>query len=451
MNSNHYVLTNATIIDVEGESTFKGAVEIKNNQIEHIYNNDEAIAKDVEIIDLHGKYIMPGLIDMHCHIKDGFAPQFVASGVTTIRNTAGSLIELQRMIDLPPEYPTPRIYTADRMIDGPPGLWGGTSIANFVTDVPSKARIEVQRQAEAGAKFIKVYGWLSGKVMAAVADEARKHNLEVSCDLLHAREINALEAAKMGVTWFEHASGFAQALCPEWYPQASEEMRKEIDLIHPDKNSIEDLCRKMLRYNVKLCPTMVITDQIEKLPHCWNPDNQITETTIGHGKLSELWTNMSGHSEQLKKQIGVLNNFTKMVAKTYFDLGGTVVTGTDTPGGVWTFPGMALHRELEIFVEIGFSEMEALQAATCHAATSIHLNNVGVIKEDAAADLIILGSNPLEDIRNTQDIHRVIKGGKLFEQSEILAEIPSGEWLEERYQILLDEYEKVLGIQVPTH
>src|SRR5690606_24075374 len=113
------------------------------------------------------------------------------------------------------------------------------------------------------------------------------------------------------------------------------------------------------------------------------------------------------------------------IAKTYFGMGGTVVAGSDSPGLLYTYPGMALHRELELFVEIGFSEMEALKAATVNAAKSINLDDIGSITEGKIADLVILNQNPLKNIEHTQDINKIIKGGKIYNQEEILSKAPS--------------------------
>src|SRR5699024_10029334 len=110
--------------------------------------------------------------------------------------------------------PTPKVYSADRMIDGPPGLWGPTNYGNFVTDNPDEGRDEVKRQVEAGAKFIKIYGWISKEVMEAAVSEADKHGLEVSCDVIHSSNLNALNAANADVKYFEHASGINQAIQP---------------------------------------------------------------------------------------------------------------------------------------------------------------------------------------------------------------------------------------------
>ncbi|WHT49333.1 amidohydrolase family protein [Sporosarcina thermotolerans] len=304
---------------------------------------------------------------------------------------------------------------------------GADSFGNLVTEDPEEARKEVRRQAEVGAKFIKLYGWANKEVMKATVDEAKKFNLEVSCDIIHSKELNALDVAKFGVTWFEHASGFAQALYPGWYPSADQTEWSHINWDEPDENKIKELCEQMIQYNVKLCPTIVLSDQAERYPEVWYPKNKITNSLEEGNILIDHWKAMESNIEGVKEQVGKLTKFTKIIAKTYYDLGGTVVAGTDTPALLYTFPGMALHRELEIFNEIGFTELESLQAATIHAAQSINLENIGVIKEGYIADLVILSENPLKAIRHTTDIHRIIKGGKLYSQDEILAHIPSEE------------------------
>ena len=437
---NKYILKNARIIDVERERVYSGSIEVKDGIIQNLFEEGDSLPSQVPCIDLEGQYVMPGLIDMHCHINDEIAPQFLASGVTTVRNTAGNVLLLQELINAAADAPTPRIYSADRLIDGPPGLWGPSSAGNFVTASAAEGRKEVQRQVEMGADFIKVYGWLSKEVMEAVVEEADLHGLDVSCDLLHSREVNALEAAKLGVRWFEHASGFLQVLHPEWYPLAEQEVRDSINWAQPDGNKIRNLCEEMIQYGVKLCPTLVLCEQIMQYPDYWNPKNAITESVSGEDRLGGHWTSLSEHRDALRIQMGLIGEFTKKVARTYFEQGGTVVTGTDTPAGIWTYPGMALHRELELFVEIGFSEMEALQAATNKAAQAIGLTDRGVINKGAVADLIVLTSNPLDDIRNTKTIEKVIKGGRIYSEGEILSHIRDSAEIEAKYVAFESEF-----------
>jgi imidazolonepropionase-like amidohydrolase len=122
-------------------------------------------------------------------------------------------------------------------------------------------------------------------------------------------------------------------------------------------------------------------------------------------------------------------------------MGGTLVAGTDTPALLYTYPGMALHRELEIFVEIGFSELEALQAATVNAAKSINLDDIGTIQEGKIADLVILNKNPLDNIKHTKEIELVVKGGKAYNQDEILSSVPSEEEVNRSLQAFMEEWE----------
>lgn len=190
----------------------------------------------------------------------------------------------------------------------------------------------------------------------------------------------------------------------------------------------------------------MILDQINSWPNCWNPENPVVDSLAETDSLIEYWTAMGNEYEnELKKQLGSQLEYVKDIAKTYADLGGTVVTGTDTPGGLWTFPGMALHRELELFVEIGFTEMEALQAATIKAADSIQLYDIGAIKKGKRADMVVLNKNPLENIQHTKDIDKIIKGGRIYTQEELLKKIPSQAYLDKIYHTFLEEFDASMG------
>ncbi|MCG3420074.1 amidohydrolase family protein [Oceanobacillus jordanicus] len=435
------LLKNGTIIDVTNKVSFIGSIEVEGDKIKSIIRHDEALPRGIETIDAKGKYIMPGLIDMHCHINEGFAPHFVASGVTTVRNTAGNVLLLNNLIQKPTDAPTPRVYASDRMIDGTPGQWGPTSYGNFVTDDPEEARKEVRRQVEVGAKFVKLYGWIKKDVMEAAADEAEKYNMEVACDLINSKDLTALDAAKAGVTWLEHTSGFAQEMYKGWNPMVDQNAWSHINWEEPDQVKIEELCAKILKHNVKLCPTMVLFDQAMRYPAIWSPKNKVIKSIENRKHPVEYWKSHEELDAVIKESNAVVNNLTKAIAKTYYDMGGTVVAGTDTPALLYTYPGMALHRELEIFVEIGFTEVEAIQAATVNAAKSINLDDIGTIQEGKIADLVILNKNPLDNIKHTKEIDLVMKGGKAYTQVEILSSVPSEEDVNRSLQAFMEEWE----------
>jgi len=430
-----YHLINGFVLNNESGQFQQANIVIDQGKIIAI-NRDQDVHPDAtEKIDVTGKYIIPGLIDMHVHIKHKFAHLFTASGVTTVRNTAGNVTELETLRHASNDAATPRVISADRLIDGPTGLWGETSPWNLNVTTVEEARNEVKRQVAAGADLIKVYGWLSEENMKAVVDEAKIHHLEVSCDLIYSTNVNAVDAANMGIKWNEHASGILQLLFPKWSMQAEDAIWNDIDWEKDYVRELEPICQKLIDHGVIICPTLTLYDQLHRTPQIWKPAEDLPKTLLNPQNLVEQWNRMESYKEALNKQ-GKAIHIIKQVVKVYHDLGGEIVAGTDTPAGVWTLPGLALHRELQLLVESGLSELKALQCATTHSATSLGLENLGQIKEGFIADLLILNDNPLQDIENTLSINRIIKGGKVYEQQEILDLVPT----EEEVQTLMEQF-----------
>src|SRR5262249_18458862 len=96
------------------------------------------------------------------------------------------------------------------------------------------------------------------------------------------------------------------------------------------------------------------------------------------------------------------------------------LAGTDTPPGVYVFPGFSLHEELQRFVAAGFTPLEALQTATLNPAKFFGLeNSLGTVEKGKLADLVLLEANPLDDIRNTQKIAGVIANGRYFSRADL--------------------------------
>ena len=421
-----YCLKNGFVLDSNSGQFQKADIVINDEKIVSLEDNHMLHLESMQEVDVTGKYIIPGLFDMHVHIKHKFAPLFTAAGITTVRNTGGNVMELASLRHAPNDATTPRVISADRLIDGPPGLWGETSPWNLNVSTVEEAKNEVKRQVEAGADLIKVYGWLSAENMKAVVEEAKIHKLEVSCDLIYSTKVNALDAAKMGIKWNEHASGILQLLFPKWSMQAEDIIWNEIDWEKDYRQELEPICLELINHGVIICPTLTLYDQLYRFPNGWKPPANIPEELLNPQSLVQQWSHLESYKEALQKQ-GKPINIIKQIVKLYHDLGGTIVAGTDTPAGVWTFPGLALHRELQLLVESGLTESQALQCATVGAANSLELMELGEIKSNYTADLIILNKNPLEDIKNTLSIHRIIKGGMMYEQQDILTTIPSDE------------------------
>lgn len=432
------LLKNGFVLNNELGQFEQTDVLIQDGSISKIGENMDV---DCETVDCTNQYLIPGLIDMHVHIKKQFAPHFTAAGITTVRNTAGSVLELNEMMQAPMTSITPQVISADRMIDGPPGLWGGESPYNINIDEEQAAREEVRRQVALGAHFIKVYGWLSKEIMTVVVDEAKKYGKEVSTDIIYATKINAIDAAEIGVTWLEHASGVLQAMYPHWNMKASEEVYNEIPWNEPDEQKIQAVCRELLKYNVKLCPTITLYDQLYRGEHYWKPDHEVVNNALSHTSLEQQWAPLAAVNHG-KSQLGIQTKTVAKIAFEYAKMGGVVVTGTDTPAGIYTYPGIALHRELQLFVEAGFTPFEAIMCATERAAQNLYIDHLGAIKEGYIANIVRLNQNPLEKIEHTMDIHSIIKGGVLFTQQEILNAVPTTEEMSSYYEQLLQLFEE---------
>ena len=435
------LLKSANVIHVDTESISKSDVLIENGLIKSIKPSITNIQSDTQILDCANKWIVPGLIDMHVHIKEGFSHLFTAAGVTTVRNMAGSILELEDMMNADNSAKTPRIISADRMIDGPPGLWGATSPYNINTDDTDTARNEVRRQVQLGADLIKVYGWLKPNVMAAVCDEASRSKKVVSCDLIYSSQVNAVEAAKLGVSWNEHASGIVQMLYPEWTMQADETIWNSIDWNNVDLEKVREICEELLEYDVKICPTLTIYDQAYLADKAWRANHIVTTKVEENIGLINQWQYIL-KSGQFKKKIGIQHQIIKTIAKVYHSMGGTVVCGTDTPAGIFTYPGMALHRELELFVDSGFTEFEALKAATIISADALNRKDLGRVVEGTIADLVILSSNPIDSISNTRDISLIVKGGAVYTPQELIEAVPTEKENEENIEKIIRKFEK---------
>lgn len=433
------LLKNGFVVNMETGEFTRQDVYIENNKIVKVAPNLQM--ENVEVMDFTDKWLIPGLIDMHVHIKKHFANYFTAAGITTVRNTAGSIIELKPFIDANGSELEPRVISADRMIDGPPGLWGDDTAYNINVDNAELAKQEVARQVELGAHFIKVYGWLDPECMKVVVDEAHKHNLEVSSDILYSTKVDALLAADIWIDWLEHASGIVQAMYPQWTMDAPKEIWDSIPWEQPDEELIESVCKQLLKKNIKLCPTIVLYDQMRLADQYWTTTHEVVHHIENNDYLFKYWP-QAAQAKQGQVTFGIQTKTIQKIAYTYYKMGGTVVTGTDTPAGIYTYPGFALHRELQLFVDAGFTPLEALQQATINAAKALKVADLGDIKEGFTADLLVLNENPLSDIENTMKIDRIVKDGKLYTIPELLENIPTEQEMNDFINELIKTFEE---------
>ena len=392
------VFNHVTVIDVRTAALKSGmTVIVRGNRIAAIGKTGKLkVPKDAEIIDASGKFLIPGLWDMHTHFgtddfdKNSHLRLFVANGVTGIR-----------IMDGEPEYHlwrreteignllAPRMLIASRVI-------GFGDLSNISE---TKTRAEVRRAKQEGADFIKVHDYLSRESYFALIDEAKRLELPVEGHV--PTSITAAEASQSGQKSIEHFTGLDEA--------------------KSDDIKAEALISVLKKNHTWLCPTIIMRSNYASLD-----DKSFAEDTrLKYVKPSwkKRWLNMTKDAvntpaDEWLKRRELVRNEKALVGKMQ-RAGVRVLAGTDD-ANPYVFPGFSLHDELAMLVEAGLTPMHALQAATFNAAKFFNKSDsLGTIEKGKLADLILLDANPLDNIGNTKKINAVVLNGRLFDRNAL--------------------------------
>ncbi|MEE8460793.1 MAG: amidohydrolase family protein, partial [Acidobacteriota bacterium] len=181
-----------------------------------------------------------------------------------------------------------------------------------------------------------------------------------------------------------------------------------------DSDKADALIQSMVRRNVYFAPTLVNIARHER-----TPEDLAANPALRYILEGEPNTLASFGEEERREWVNTLLRMKEFTRR--FELsGGLLIAGTDSPNGA-TLPGWSLHQELELFVQAGITPMKAIQAATLNNARILHQDKeLGSVETGKYADLVILDANPLEDIRHTRNIHRVIKNGRVLDPVVLL-------------------------------
>ena len=377
-----------------------------------------AIPKDVPVIDMQGKYVIPGLIDGHVHVQPWTLNRFVAEGVTAVRDVHGQLdtiMHLREQAQLN-SYLSPRIYAAGAMIDGVPATYAD---GFAVKDGPG-ARKAVDRLAVLGVDYLKVYTNLDEPLLRAVLDEAKTFGLKVSA---HLGSVDALTAAELGVSSIEHMSGVPEAAKPD--PKLDAAYKKgffagwtafERAWSGLDSASLARVAERLVGEKVTLIPTLVLHDTFSRLDDPALaadsalravPDSELVRWNVPGMVRRAGWT--QDDFAAFRAARANQNLFVRL----FRGAGGRVVAGTDAANQM-LIPGTSLHRELELLVAAGFLPSDALYSATRDAARLLGADSIGVLTVGRKADLVILGADPVLDIRNLRTVEQVMLRGHLL-------------------------------------
>jgi imidazolonepropionase-like amidohydrolase len=405
-------ITHVTVIDATGTPGQPGMTVIVNgSRIAAITPSTGArVPRNARVIDGSGKFMIPGLWDMHTHLSF-YGPEalsmVVQNGVLFVRDLGGSLEELDRWrAEIDSGVRTgPNIFRAGPYIDGPKEFDSSENgklrkATTITVTTPAEGRAAVDSLA-GRVDTIKTHNALSKESFLAVAAECHRLNLPLAAHP-PSRNITIEEVSDAGVTTLEHIEMLTESIVfasmqPDGKPKkdpvsALDEMTDEYSM---------NLFRRFARNGTAYDPTLVgyrtfMQEAVDLAPK----DPRWVRAAAGRTKMFNRFVEMVG----LMKRAGV-----------------QVVTGTDfgiRPETVkWPVPvpGSDLHEEMKLFVQGGLTPMEALQSATILPARILRVSDrLGTIEAGKEADLLLLDADPLVNIANTRTIRAVIFRGKVL-------------------------------------
>jgi imidazolonepropionase-like amidohydrolase len=426
------IFENVTVIDATGAPARPhNIVVVQDRKITGVYPSKGFPSPKGTLIRINstGKFLIPGLWDMHVHTvfgdwfphgKEIALPLFIANGVTGVRDMGGELEVLQqwRKEIASGTLLGPRMLIAGPMLDGPtPRFPSSIAIAT-----PEDGRRAVDDLKRRGVDFIKLQSLIPRDAVFAIADEARKQGISF---VGHVPDtVRASEASNAGQKSFEHLIGIfegSSALEDELLKGPKTETRF---LATYDPALASALFALLAKNHTWQCPTLVwerggnLIDQTDfardsrakYVPAYWKDVTwkRFTDEIKQGFKTDDLPTRQRFVAKELE------------LVKAMHDAGIQFLAGTDAAPGVYIFPGFSLHEELQRFVAAGFTPMEALQTATLNPATFLGLaDRAGTIEKGKLADLVLLDANPLDDIRNTQKIAAVVVNGRYLSRADL--------------------------------
>lgn len=397
------------------------------------------VSDDTRVLDAGGRYVIPGLWDMHVHLSyderfvDIMPDLFLDYGITSVRDTGGLLDEIVPIVERMRGNPkgAPRVFFAGPLMDGSPVVYDGVNAAHIgiSNPTPEAARANVERLVNAGVDFLKIYEMVSPPVFAALVAAARDAQLPIAA---HVPLSMLASDAGPSVDSMEHlrniemdCAGNAQTLLAERRALLDPEnpngiaLRGQLHKRQRDKaisNEDPERCAQVIRAlaDTIQVPTARLNGMTKYPPFRTPAWLQALDTLPA--AIAEDWH----RAPDLMGTVGfmVLSNWTLQMIPRLRDAGVPIGAGTDTPIG-WAIPGYSLHSELEILVEAGLTPLQALHSATRVPASFFSLESeMGLIKAGYLADLVILDGNPLHAISNTRRIHTVIAAGKIVREPD---------------------------------
>jgi imidazolonepropionase-like amidohydrolase len=381
-------------------------------------------ASEVEVpggatrIEASGKYLLPGLTEMHGHLPSPDTGEavtenvlflYVANGVTTVRGMQGNpfQIELRKRIESGQ-------LLGPRLVLGSPSMTG-----DRVSTVEDATRL-VREYDEAGFDLLKVHEGLTPEVYDAIARTAKEVAIPFGGHVTDA--VGLFHALSSGQTTIDHLDNYVEALVPD-------EKRPEIPpgllgadalLERIDESRLPDLVRATLEADASVVPTMVLW---ENGIYASRPSSellsQIGEVRYMPEGMVARWSKAvdervaAGATEKLRR----LAQLRRRILAALHQGGVRILLGTDSPQ-IFSVPGFSIHREMALYLEVGMSPFEVLSSGT-RVVGDYFGADFGTVEAGKSADLILVDANPLQDLKRLSNPAGIVVRGRYLTRSEI--------------------------------
>jgi imidazolonepropionase-like amidohydrolase len=398
-------LTGATLIDVTGKpATSNSVVILQGDRI--VAAGPRASIKipgNAKVIDVSGKFLLPGLWDMHAHFYQAeFGPTYLAAGITTARDV-GNDIEFGTGL---------RNAAKEKRGLGPRMLLAGyidgkneDHSFDVQVETPEEARAAVQHYKDAGYEQIKIRDNVKLETLKAICAEAHRLGMTVTGHV--PKGMNALQAVEAGMDQINHINYVLTGCFP------NRDRNNPPVTINLNAPNVVNALKFFKEHGTVVDPTNAV---LELMLRPMNVPIETFEPGVTRVAAElKVQINKKGEAAEQAEGLRMVLDVLLKITGALHRAGVPIVAGTDV--GV---PGHTLHRELELYVKAGMTPLEAIQAATITPARVMKLDNeVGTIEGGRRADLIVLDANPIENISNIRKVRLVVSQGRLFDCAKL--------------------------------
>lgn len=432
------VIRDVTLIDATGAPARPHtSVTITGERITSIVPAPSArIPAGAQVIEGKGKFLIPGLWDMHVHLweKQNLLPLYIAAGVTGVRDMGSNFATTTkwRKSIAAGAAIGPRIVTSGPAVMGPNLSTGKLSVIRIST--PAEGQHAASILDDQNVDFIKILSNVPHDAYVSLAYRARLLRLPFAGHLPDAVTMDeAIDARQRSM---EHLFGLplacssqegdlrrrrAEAIASK-DDKALENISRQIDETYDEKKAAS-LFQRFIRFDVWQVPSLTLRERMALI----GLDHLTTDPRLKYipAAVRKTWMQEDPRDELSKTSAADLERGKRDFARCLELVGAMrragvpMLAGTDT-GDPFVLPGFALHDELALLVRAGMKPLEALQSATRNPARFLGMEaTLGTIQKGKIADLVLLLANPLDDIRNTRQIATVIVRGKPFPRERL--------------------------------